>query len=138
MLSHSDGVSGQRGSRSSRFESLRKRTWVEVVEAAEDGGVELADAGGVARGALAGLPVALDCAQQGHLDHHHRKQGQRVVDDAPWHREVVQGAAIQHLRAGLEPGAALDRCAIGLRKNTCCVIEMAQQQELQQCMGVAH
>ena len=95
-----------------------QRTWVKVVEAAEDGGVELADAGGVARGALAGLPVALDGAQQGDLDHHHRKQGQRVVDDAPGHREVVQRAPIEHLCAGLEPGASLDRCAVGLERHT--------------------
>ena len=91
-------------------------TWVEVVKAAEDGGVELADAGGVAWRALAGLPVALDSAEQSHLDDHHQEEGQGVVDDAPWHGKVVECAAVQHLRAGLKPGPALDRCAVGLHR----------------------
>ncbi len=92
------------------------RTGVEVVEAAEYGRVELADAGGVARGALAGLPVALHSSQQCHLNDHHQEKGQGVVDDAPGDRKIVECAAVQHLRARLEPGPALDRCAVGLQQ----------------------
>jgi hypothetical protein len=59
-------------------------------------------------------PVVLSRANQASLDGDNEDQGQRVVDDRPWDREVVQGATVEHLRAGLEPGAPLDVRTVGL------------------------
>lgn len=59
-------------------------------------------------------PVVLHGANERNLDDGDGDQRQRVVDDAERHSEVVQGAAAEHLRAGLEPGAALDAGAVGL------------------------
>ena len=61
-------------------------------------------------------PVGLDGAEEADLDEGDQDQGQRIVDDAPRHRKVVEGAAVQHLRARLEPGAAVDVRAVGLHR----------------------
>ena len=60
------------------------------------------------------MPVGLDGAHEADLDEGDQHQRQRIADDAPRDREVVQGAAVQHLRARLEPGAAVDVRAVGL------------------------
>ena len=60
------------------------------------------------------LPVVFDGAHQADLDQGDGCQGQRVANNAPWDGEVVKGAAVQHLCAGLEPGAAMQVGAIGL------------------------
>lgn len=60
----------------------------------------------VALGAGAVSAELLNGAHQHHLDRDDQEQRQRVVHNAPRHGEVVQGAAVEHLSAGLEPGAA--------------------------------
>lgn len=98
----------------SKAQGVEGTTRVQVVQTVKDVRVELADARGVAGWALALLSVVLDSEQEASLDHCDDDQGQGVVDDAPWDGEVVQGATVEHLCAGLEPGATADGCTVCL------------------------
>ncbi len=73
-------------------------------------------------------PVVLHGADEHHLHQGDGDQRQRVVHDAEGHREVVERAAVQHLRARLEPGAALNARAVGLMH-----IEISSASELAAC-----
>eukprot|EP00955_Chlamydomonas_euryale_P011735 126195-Chlamydomonas_euryale.AAC.9 len=101
VVSQAQGVEGAAG--------------VQRVDAVKYIRVELANARRVALRAGAVAAELLDRAHQADLDNSHGNQWQRVANDAPWHGEVVQGAAVKHGSARLEPRAADNVGAVGLQ-----------------------
>ena len=61
------------------------------------------------------VPEALHSTHQDYFNACDCCQWQRVVDDAPRHCKVVQGATVQHLSSGLEPRTTVDVCTIRLK-----------------------
>jgi len=87
---------------------------VKRVEPVKDRGIKLADARGVARGALSGSAEALDGGDQRHVDGGDGGQRQRVGDDPSGHGEVGQRAGVGELERRVEPGRAAQVGAVGL------------------------
>mmetsp|Transcript_28578 Transcript_28578/g.77100 ORF Transcript_28578/g.77100 Transcript_28578/m.77100 type:complete len:306 (-) Transcript_28578:58-975(-) len=99
----------------SQVQGVKGATRVQLVQAIEDVGVELANTWGKASGASSVHPELLHSAQQNNLNQGHGSQGQGVLHHAEGHGKVVQGATVEHLSASLEPCATLDVSTVGLQ-----------------------